>query len=73
MQRAFVWYSLAAKGGNEKAQTQLDTITLVMTTNQLSESQQLLEQWHPGQCERNIFRNSLSVTPDTDSETAPVN
>jgi len=69
--QAYVWYHLATKSGNDEALRQLDTITGIMTAEQLAEAQRLLEQWQPGQCERDLLRNSFGMAQDTGKNTTP--
>ena len=73
MQRAYVWYSLAVTGGSDEADTRLGSVESVLTPDQLTEAQRLFEQWEPGQCERDLFRNSIGVTPNVGSGAKPVN
>ena len=73
MQRAYVWYSLAVTGGSDEADTRLGSVESVLTPDQLTEAQRLFEQWEPGQCERDLFRNSIGVTPYVGSGANPVN
>lgn len=68
MQRAYVWYSLATNGGDSDAEIRLAVVTSKLTQDQLIEADHLLEQWEPGQCKKDLFRNSLGVAPEINSE-----
>lgn len=53
--RAYVWCSLAANGGDKVAAKQLDELTNEISLQQLNEAQIKLEEWKPGQCEKDLF------------------
>lgn len=48
--RAYVWYSLAARGNNSLAKARLDIVEKELSHEELQEAQRLLEAWVPGQC-----------------------
>ena len=52
--RAYVWYTLSANGGNENAVKTLSLVISELTPEQLKESQNLLKEWAPGQCEDDL-------------------
>jgi hypothetical protein len=52
--RAWVWYSLAAQGGDAQAMEQLSRVTAELTPEQLAEARQQLAEWQPGQCEKDL-------------------
>jgi hypothetical protein len=53
--QAYVWYSLAAKNGYSYATKQLEKVVIELSPEQLVEAQHRLEQWQPGQCERDLM------------------
>ena len=57
--RAYVWYALAASGGNNGATEKLDQLTNELSPQQLSEALIKLEEWEPGQCERDLKETIL--------------
>ena len=44
---AYMWFSLAAAGGNKKAATERDTIAKGMTAAQITEAQRRVREWQP--------------------------
>jgi hypothetical protein len=52
--RAWVWYSLAAQGGDAYAKEQLTQVTADLTPEQLTEAMQQLAAWQPGQCVKDL-------------------
>jgi TonB family protein len=46
---AYVWYSLAQRGGSEQGQTKAQILAAEMTSAQLAEAQKRLENWTPPQ------------------------
>lgn len=54
--RAYVWYSLSAKGGNSNAAEQLLLIQDRLSQDQLSEAQNQVDSWAPGQCQTDLLR-----------------
>jgi len=57
--RAYVWYSLAAKSGNKEASELLDYLVKELSPQQLSKAQIKLDEWEPGQCERDLMEAIL--------------
>lgn len=55
LRRAYVWYSLAARGGID---THIRLIRHKMTNKQITEAEQMLVDWEPGQCERDLSQIS---------------
>ena len=56
---AYVWYSLAAKVSNGDWDVwELRSVKNEMTPHQLAESEQMLADWEPGQCERDLASDS---------------
>jgi len=56
---AYAWYSLAAQGGYKDWEVwELPSLTSQMTPRQLSQAQQMLAEWEPGQCERELTSRS---------------
>ena len=53
--RAYVWYSLAKNSGSKGATEQLDYLINDLSPQQLSKAQTQLEEWEPGQCEKNLM------------------
>ena len=53
--QAYIWYALAANGGDNGAAVQLDELTNELSPQQLNEAQILLEAWEPGQCEKYLM------------------
>jgi len=53
--RAHVWYSLAAKSGNKEASELLDHLVKELSPQQLSKAQIQLDEWKPGQCQRDLM------------------
>ena len=53
--RAWVWYSLAAQGGNEHAAELLSIVTLELTPEQQVQAIQQLAAWQPGQCAQELL------------------
>jgi len=51
---AYVWYSLAATGGNTEATRQLYSLIDELSPDQSDEAVRLLLDWEPGQCERDL-------------------
>jgi len=51
---AWVWYSLAARGGDAQAQEKLQMVTADLTPEQLAEAMQQLAEWQPGQCIKDL-------------------
>ena len=51
---AYVWYSLAATGGNIEATRQLYPLIDELSPDQSDEAVRLLLDWEPGQCERDL-------------------
>lgn len=49
--RAYVWYKLAAIGGDQAASISLKIVTKKLTSQQINEAEQSFEQWKPGLCE----------------------
>jgi hypothetical protein len=52
--RAWVWYSLATRNGDEAAKTRLSSLTDELTPEQLEEAKRQLAAWKPGQCMQDI-------------------
>jgi len=52
---AFVWYSLATNNGDSYTFMQLEKLIIELSPEQLVEAQHQLEQWEPGQCERDLM------------------
>jgi hypothetical protein len=52
--RAYVWYSLAATGGNIEATRQLSLLVDALSPDQSDEALRQLLYWKPGQCERDL-------------------
>lgn len=48
--RAWVWYNLAAQGGDAQAMEQLSGVTAEFTPDELKEARQRLHEWKAGQC-----------------------
>jgi hypothetical protein len=48
--KAYVWYSLSAKSGNNSAAEQLLLIQKRLSPDQLTEAQNQADRWVPGQC-----------------------
>ena len=48
--RAWVWYSLASRNGDEAAKTRITSLTDELTPEQLEEAKRQLASWKPGQC-----------------------
>ena len=63
LQRAYVWYSLAANGGDGDAAERLALVASKLTSAQLLDTEQLLEQWEPGQGKKDLFRNTVGLAP----------
>jgi hypothetical protein len=55
--RAWVWYSLAAKGGDGRALAQLARVTAELHPAQLEEAKRQLADWKPGQCMENLGKD----------------
>jgi hypothetical protein len=55
--RAWVWYSLAANGGDAKAVEKLAQVTAELNAGQLEESKRQLADWKPGQCMENLGKD----------------
>jgi len=53
--RAYVWYSLADRGGDGSAAYYLDCIVKEMSPQQLQEAQNRLSKWKSGHCKREVF------------------
>ena len=53
--RAWVWYSLAAQGGNAKAAKLLSLVTVELTPEQQAEAMSQLAAWQPGQCAQELL------------------
>jgi len=53
---AYVWYTLAANGGDNRAAEQVDKLTSELSLGQLSKAQIQLDEWEPGQCERDLMK-----------------
>jgi TPR repeat protein len=61
LERAFVWYALADKQGSDSWDVwELRQIKQEMTPQQLAEAEQMLADWKPGQCERDLLRTRES-------------
>jgi len=56
--QAYAWYSLAANNGNARAAYQLKNVEKELSPEQLNEAQRRQHQWEPGQCERNLRKDS---------------
>ena len=54
--QAYVWYNLAANNGNSYASEQLYNLMNELSPQQLSKAQAHLEEWEPGQCERDLMK-----------------
>ena len=54
--RAYVWYSLAARGNNSLAKARLNIVEKELSQDELREAQRLLEAWVPGQCKKDIVK-----------------
>jgi len=54
--QAYVWYSLAANGGNKYSAKQLGQLTNELSPQQLDKAKLQLEEWEPGQCERDLMK-----------------
>lgn len=48
--RAWVWYSLSSRNGNEQATSAVTRLTKLLTPTQLDEASHLLSKWEPGHC-----------------------
>lgn len=59
--QAFVWYSLAAKGGNKEATKQLLLLKDELSPRQAGEAARKLGDWKPGQCDKDIMDASYST------------
>jgi hypothetical protein len=57
--QAFVWYSLAARNGNEGVAVDLASVVIGLSPEQLKEAQGRLETWEPGHCEKDL-QDSIS-------------
>jgi hypothetical protein len=57
--RAYVWYSLAAKSANKEASEQLGYLVKELSPQQLKEARTQLDEWEPGQCERDLMEAIL--------------
>jgi TPR repeat protein len=68
LQRAYVWYSLATNGGDSDAKVSLAQVASNLAPEQLKEAELFLERWEPGQCKRDLFRNSLGMGPEINNE-----
>ena len=53
--QAYIWYTLAANGGDNGAAVQLDKLTNEFSPQKLNEAQIQLEAWEPGQCEIDLW------------------
>ena len=56
--RAWVWYSLAAKGGEMQAAEKLAQVTAVLSPEQLAEAQRQLAAWQPGHCLQELVQDA---------------
>lgn len=61
--QAYIWYSLAANGGDSEAKVRLGLVTSKFSSAELIEATHFLEQWEPGQCKKDLFRNNLGLMP----------
>lgn len=61
--QAYVWYSLSARGGNSRAADQLVQVTAELSPDQMTEAQQRLDEWAPGQCQSDLVK----VLPEMDN------
>jgi len=52
--RAWVWYSLAAQGGNAQAAEKLTQVTAELSSDQQAEAARQLAAWQPGQCAQEL-------------------
>jgi hypothetical protein len=52
--RAWVWYSLAAQGGDAQAARKLSQVTAELTPDQQEEAMTQLAGWQPGQCAQEL-------------------
>ena len=52
--RAYVWFSLALRGGAEEYRSNLDSVIKSMSQAQLTEAERMLTNWGPGQCEHDL-------------------
>ena len=55
--RAYLWYSLAAQGGYNRAKIQRQELISEMSVDQLESGKGLLDSWQPSQCEREVIKN----------------
>lgn len=53
---SYVWYGLAAKGGNSRAADLLLLITRQLSPDQMAEAKKQLDEWTPGQCQSNLLK-----------------
>lgn len=53
--RAWVWYSLAAQGGNAQAAEKLTQVTAELSIDQQAEAARQLAAWQPGQCAQELL------------------
>lgn len=59
--RAWVWYSLAAQGGNAQAADRLSQVTAELTPEQVEEGKRQLQAWKPGQCMLELTPEQISL------------
>lgn len=55
IKRAYVWYNLPTRHGHNWNEWELRQIKAEMTSQQLSEAEQMLADWQPGQCIEDLF------------------
>ena len=53
--RAYLWYSLAVRNGNEEYRWRLVEVAESMTPEQTAKAAEMLRDWRPGQCERELI------------------
>lgn len=52
--RAYLWYSLAVRAGHEEYRWRLEEVAESMTPEQTAKAAEMLGEWRPGQCERDL-------------------
>ena len=57
--RVYVWYSLAAIGGDSRDRARLMTVEKELSNDALKEAQYRLEAWKPGQCIKDLVEAGL--------------
>jgi TPR repeat protein len=57
--RAYLWYSLAVRNGNEGYRWRLEEVARLMTPEQGAKAAEMLGNWQPGQCEQELILHQL--------------